>query len=145
MSSSEDPDVLVIGAGIAGLTAAIALDQVGISVQIIERARALTPVGGALTIWPSAQAALEHIGLAKAVADIGYKEPNGTICDWSGRVITKLDQSRLHERLGTPTLSVHRGDLQRVLLDAASRVPVRLHTPARQVGSDGDGAARGAL
>ncbi len=140
MSSSDDPDVLVVGAGIAGLTAAIALDQAGISVRIVERATALTPAGGALTIWPSAQAALERIGLAGAVSDIGYKEPNGTICDWSGRVITKLDQSRLHERLGTPTLSVHRGDLQRVLLEAVSRVPVRLHSLAKRIGSDGNGA-----
>jgi 2-polyprenyl-6-methoxyphenol hydroxylase-like FAD-dependent oxidoreductase len=139
VSPSEEADVLVVGAGIAGLTAAIALHQAGISVRIIERARALTPAGGALTIWPSAQAALARIGLAEAVADIGYQEPNGTICDWSGRVITRLDQGRLHERLGTPTLSVHRGDLQRVLLDAAFRVPVRLDTPAKQVGSDGDG------
>jgi len=140
MRPSREPDVLVVGAGIAGLTSAIALGQVGITVQIIERARALTPTGGALTIWPSAQAALERIGLAKAVADIGYKEPNGTICEWSGRVITKLDQSRLHERLGTPTLSVHRGELQRVLLDAASHLPVRLQTPAKQVGTDPAGA-----
>jgi 2-polyprenyl-6-methoxyphenol hydroxylase-like FAD-dependent oxidoreductase len=138
--STSKPDVMVVGAGIAGLVAAIALDQAGMSVQIIERATALTPGGGALTIWPSAQAALERIGLATAVADIGFKEPNGTICDWSGRVITKLDQSRLHEQLGTPTLSVHRGDLQQMLLDAASRLPVRLQTPARRVGSDGAGA-----
>jgi 2-polyprenyl-6-methoxyphenol hydroxylase-like FAD-dependent oxidoreductase len=140
VAKRQDAEVLVVGGGIAGLTAAIALDRAGISTQIIERATALTASGGALTIWPNAQAALGCIGLSKAVADIGYKEPDGTIREWSGRKITKLDQSLLNKHLGTPTLSVHRGDLQRMLLDAAADVPIRLDATATSVGMDGDKA-----
>ncbi|MFZ0667411.1 MAG: FAD-dependent monooxygenase [Acidimicrobiales bacterium] len=140
MAKRQDAEVLVVGGGIAGLTAAIALDRARISTQIIERATALTASGGALTIWPNAQAALGCIGLSKAVADIGYKEPDGTIREWSGRKITKLDQSLLNKHLRTPTLSVHRGDLQRMLLDAAADVPIRLDATATSVGTDGDKA-----
>src|ERR1039458_9301600 len=124
MAASQDLDVLVVGAGIAGLAAAIALDRAGIRVQVIEKATALTQAGTALSLWPNALAALELIGLSKAIAAIGIVEPNGTICEWSGREIMRLNQSRLQQRLGTPTRVVHRGDLQQVLLARArSRNP----------------------
>lgn len=125
--------VVIVGAGIAGLTAAIALDRAGFEVEVLERATALTQAGTALSLWPNALAALDRLGLAEAVAAVGVEEPAGTILKPSGREVVRLDQSQLVERLGTPTLIVHRGDLQRVLLDAASHLPVRLHTPALRV------------
>jgi 2-polyprenyl-6-methoxyphenol hydroxylase-like FAD-dependent oxidoreductase len=54
-----------------------------------------------------------------------------------------LDQSRLHRDLGTPTLIVHRGDLQRLLLDAASHLPIRMTSPADRVGTEGDAGVVG--
>ena len=141
MAASQDLDVLVVGAGIAGLAAAIALDRAGIRVQVIEKATALTQAGTALSLWPNALAALELIGLSKAIAAIGIVEPNGTICEWSGREIVRLNQSRLQQRLGTPTLVVHRGDLQQVLLDAASHLPMRLRTSVTRVSTEGDEGA----
>jgi 2-polyprenyl-6-methoxyphenol hydroxylase-like FAD-dependent oxidoreductase len=139
MMAPGEVDVVVVGAGIAGLTAAIALDRAGIRVRIIERATALTQAGTALSLWPNALAALGHIGLSKEIASIGYEEPTGTICDWSGREIVRLDQSRLRRHLGTPTLIVNRGDLQEVLLDAASDVPMMLHSYVTRVSTDGSG------
>jgi 2-polyprenyl-6-methoxyphenol hydroxylase-like FAD-dependent oxidoreductase len=127
----------VVGGGIAGLTAAIALDREGIKVQIIERATALTQAGTALSLWPNALAALAHIGLSKEIAGIGFEQPTGTICDWSGREIVRLDQSRLYRHLGSRTQIVNRGDLQRVLLDAAADLPMLLHSAVARVGTDG--------
>lgn len=90
MKDSPDTKIIIAGAGIAGLTAAIGLHRVGIQVEVYERATALTQAGTALSIWPNALAALNRIGLAEAVASIGVAEPTGTVrkssgdksCDW---------------------------------------------------------------
>ena len=137
IEATHQTDVVVVGAGIAGLTAAIALDRAGISVQIVERAGALTQAGTALSLWPNALAALDRIGLSGPIADIGCEEPTGTVRNWSGREIIRVDQSRLPRRVGPTTLIVHRGDLQRVLLDAASHLPMLLHSPVARMGTDG--------
>jgi 2-polyprenyl-6-methoxyphenol hydroxylase-like FAD-dependent oxidoreductase len=137
MEATHQTDVVIVGAGIAGLTAAIALDRAGISVQIVERAGALTQAGTALSLWPNALAALDRIDLSGPIVDIGYEESSGTVRNWSGREIIRIDQSRLSQRVGSTTLTVHRGELQRVLLDAASHLPILLHSPVERMGSDG--------
>ncbi len=140
MQPSSRPDVVIVGAGIAGLTTAIALDRVGIAVTVVERASALTEAGTALSLWPNALAALDRIGLADAVVDIGIPEPSGTVRKPSGRLIMRLDQGRLHRHLESPTVLVHRGELQQVLLEAASHLTLRLATVATRVATvDGRG------
>jgi len=134
---AHQTDVVVVGAGIAGLTAAIALDRAGLSVQIVERASALTQTGTALSLWPNALAALDRIGLSGPIVDIGYQESTGTVRNWSGREIIRVDQSRLSPRVGFSTLTVHRGELQQVLLDAASHLPMSLHSPVARMGTAG--------
>ena len=54
MATSGEAEVVIVGAGIAGLTAAIALDRVGIEVMVVEQATALTQAGTALSLWPDA-------------------------------------------------------------------------------------------
>ncbi len=129
-------EVVIVGAGIAGLTAAVALDRLGINVEIVERSPALTEAGTALSLWPNALVALDQIGLSDQISAIGIEEPEGTIRKPSGDLIIKVDQSRLQQRLGRRTLVVHRGELQRILLDAASHLPIRMRTPARRIVSE---------
>jgi len=132
--------VLIIGAGIAGLTAAVALDRIGVQVEVVERATALTQAGTALSLWPNALAALDHIGLGQAVAAIGVEEPVGIGCRPSGEQIFRLDQSRLDRRLGMATQIVFRADLQRVLLEATKHIPTRLETSATSIAEQGNDA-----
>lgn len=61
------PHALVVGAGIAGLASAIALQRAGWSVEIVDRAPALEPLGAALSLWPNAMAALRQLGAAEMV------------------------------------------------------------------------------
>jgi 2-polyprenyl-6-methoxyphenol hydroxylase-like FAD-dependent oxidoreductase len=138
VAGTSECDVLVVGGGIAGLTAAIALKRVGIRVQIIERATAMTQAGTALSLWPNALAALAQLELSSAIAEIGAEEPAGTVRDWTGRVVVTIDQSRLYRHLGTPTLVVQRGELQQVLLHAASDIPIMMRSTVSRVTSSGN-------
>ena len=139
MESTDAAEVVIVGAGIAGLAAAIALDRVGISVKVVERATAHSQAGTILSLWPNALVALDRIGLSEQLADIGIEEPEGVIRKPSGELILRLDQSRLHKRLGRRTLVVHRAELQRVLLAAASHLPIAMKAPARFISSDQNG------
>jgi len=137
VAGTSDAEILIVGAGIAGLSAAIALDRIGIGVQIVERATALTQAGTALSLWPNALVALQQIGMGGVVGDIGIDEPSGVGCRPSGREIFKLDQGRLSQRLGMATQIVFRAELQRVLMKAAEHIPIRLHTHAVSITADG--------
>jgi 2-polyprenyl-6-methoxyphenol hydroxylase-like FAD-dependent oxidoreductase len=137
VAEASEADVLIVGAGITGLSAAIALDRVGIKVEIVERASALTEAGTALSLWPNALAALRQIGLEHDIADIGMKESSGIGCRPSGKEIFKLDQTQLSQQLGLATQVVFRAELQRVLLDTAAHIPTRLHTQAVSITADG--------
>ncbi len=128
-----EPGVVVVGAGIAGLTAAIALDRIGIDVQVVERAAALTQAGTALSIWPNALAALERVGLRQPVINIGRPEPAPVARDRSGRLLLRFRQDRLGNAASSQALIVRRSDLQHLLLDAASHIPIRLNTPGVQI------------
>ncbi len=140
MAHSAEAEVLIVGAGIAGLSAAIALDRVGVSVEVIEQATAMTQAGTALSLWPNALGALECIGLGGAVAGIGVDEQQGVARRPSGEELFRLDQRRLIQRLGLSTQIVLRPALQQLLLDYASHLPIRMSTPASRM-STGDSSA----
>lgn len=141
VESSLDAQVVIVGAGIAGLTAAIALDKIGVSPIVIERASALTQAGTALSLWPNALAALGRLGLREDVTKVGLPEPAGEVRDSSGKVLFTVNQERLARDLGSRTLIVRRPDLQLLLLDAAAHLPIRLNTRARRILPGADSVA----
>lgn len=129
-------NVVVVGAGIAGLTAAIGLRQAGLEVEVVERARQLTEIGAALSIWPNARAALARLGLHHALDEIGTVETHGRILRPDGEVVVVLDQ----RGLGGAVQIVHRADLQAMLLRELGDVRLTLHAPVVAVTDDGASA-----
>lgn len=65
---------IVVGGGIGGLTAAIALRRIGVEVVVFERAGELREIGAGISLWVNAMKALERIGLAEAVRAAGREE-----------------------------------------------------------------------
>jgi 2-polyprenyl-6-methoxyphenol hydroxylase-like FAD-dependent oxidoreductase len=109
--------VLVVGGGIGGLSAAIALRRQGHQVVVLERAPQLDPMGAGITLFANAISGLDQLGLAAAVAKAGAHARNSAILMSDGRELTTLPPDLLEG-----AIAVHRGDLQATLLEAADEV-----------------------
>jgi 2-polyprenyl-6-methoxyphenol hydroxylase-like FAD-dependent oxidoreductase len=131
--------IVIIGAGIAGLTAAIAMARKGLDAEVYEQAPELKEVGAGVGLWGNAFRALRAIGLADEVvrlaggpAGSGVKRPDGT---W----LLYQPHEVVQKRWGAGFASVHRAELHRLLADQVD--PSAIHLDARCTGiSDaGDG------
>ncbi|QHC22455.1 FAD-dependent monooxygenase [Streptomyces sp. GS7] len=128
---------IVIGGGIGGLTAAVALDHRGWSVTVLERAAALEPVGAGIGLAPNAQRALDTVGAGDAVRATAAAQPAGELRLPSGRLLARTDNAAAVRRFGGPVVVAHRADLVALL---AGRLPggtVRTGAPAHLV-DEGD-------
>jgi 2-polyprenyl-6-methoxyphenol hydroxylase-like FAD-dependent oxidoreductase len=86
---------IIVGAGIAGLSAGIALRQAGWAVEIYEQAPALVPMGAALSLWPNAMAALDQLGCGDAIRAIAQPLMAPILADSKGRLIAELNVGRV--------------------------------------------------
>ena len=109
--------VVIVGGGIGGLAAAIALKQVGFTPAVFERAPELREVGAGITLWTNAVKVLRKLGAGPAVEAKAVPLTRSELRTWRGRLLAGTDFGRIGERLGAPTVGVHRADLQRALLD----------------------------
>jgi 2-polyprenyl-6-methoxyphenol hydroxylase-like FAD-dependent oxidoreductase len=108
--------VIVAGAGIGGLTAAIALRRAGFQVTVFERTAELREVGAGLLLAANAQKALAKLGLAEAVSSLGTPASAGEIRSWRGEVLASIPAAELQKKVGAPSAAVHRADLQALLV-----------------------------
>lgn len=109
------PDAaLVVGGGIGGLAAAIALRQAGIEAVVCERAPAPAEVGAGIALWPNATAALARLGVLEAVREAAGPVSSVAIRSEDGRVLGRFGASGYP----TPALCVHRADLVGILRGA---------------------------
>jgi salicylate hydroxylase len=135
-------EIAIAGAGIAGLTAAIALARRGFSATVHERAGALADIGAGIQLAPNAMTVLQRLGLADTLA-ADTVEPRALIIrdGPSGRALTAIPLlGAARRRYGAPYCVIHRADLQRILSEAANAEPkIRLHLGAEIAGVRQDG------
>ena len=124
-------DAVVVGGGIGGLSAAIALRRAGWNVWVLERAPNIREVGAGLTLMTNALRGLEALGLGAAVDRRGEHETPGGLRTTDGRWLSHVDSAEMTRVLGTTALGIHRCTLQRLLRDAVS--PWSLRTAAEFV------------
>ena len=111
--------IVIIGAGIGGLTAALALIKQGFDVEVLEHAKQLGEVGAGLQISPNGNRVLAWLGLEEAVARIASEPAGKKVRLWNtGQTWNLFDLGATsRERYGFPYLTVHRADLHRVLVN----------------------------
>lgn len=126
---SDRPHVLIAGAGIGGLAAAIALARCGWRVSLLERSRLTDDVGAGLQISPNASAILRDYGVLPRLATASLApEAIHLRRGRDGATLARLPLADAERSWGAPYLLVHRGDLQRALLAAVADEPaISLH------------------
>ncbi len=116
---------IIIGAGIGGLAAAIALNQAGIPVEIYEQVEQLREVGAGISIWANAVKVLDRLGLQESLRVHAIPQIQGAIRNPEGTVLTSAPAG-FEEKYGAPNVILHRAELQKALLSAAKDAPIHL-------------------
>ncbi|WP_269932640.1 flavin-dependent oxidoreductase [Aminobacter sp. HY435] len=109
--------VMIIGAGIGGLTLALMLEKAGVPFKVYESAQEIRPIGVGISILPHASRELSELGLRGALAEVAVTARESCFFNRFGQLIYK-------EPVGTfagydyPQFQIHRGDLQQILYHA---------------------------
>jgi len=110
-------DVIIVGAGIGGLTLALALHGRGIPCRIFESTAEIKAVGVGINLLPHATRELAALGLEADLARVAIATSDATFFNRFGQLIYQ-EPLGLAAGYEHPQFSIHRGDLQMVLLDA---------------------------
>lgn len=110
-------NALIIGAGIGGLTAAIALKQLGYEPVVYERAPEERANGTTLVLWPNALRILEQWNLTDKVISLGVRNESMSVKTATGRLLYELPLHSLENKYGLPVITLLRSDLQRILIE----------------------------
>ena len=130
---------VVVGGGIGGLTAAVALRQAGVETVVFERTPESKELGLGLHLAINAMRALRELGLADEVARrAGTPVERMLFLNYRGRVLSEWPVVELTKRFGVPALAVTRPTLQRVLVEAAGDA-LRMGTEVVRFEQDEDG------
>ncbi len=114
----SEPDILIIGGGVGGLTLALALHARGIPCRVFEAVADPKAVGVGINILPHASQELALLGLEDALARVGIATHDASFFNRFGQLIHSEPLGRF-AGYAHPQFSIHRGDLHKVLLDAA--------------------------
>ncbi|MCL2582625.1 MAG: FAD-dependent monooxygenase [Streptosporangiales bacterium] len=130
--------VAIIGGGIGGLTAALALHQAGTEVAVYEAAPELKEIGAGVALHPNAMRVLRALGLEEQVrAASGVTEYAATLDGRNGRVITRTSREQQAETFGLNGATLHRADLLDILAAALPPDLAALGKRCLTVDSDG--------
>lgn len=131
----------VVGAGIGGLAAAIALRRTGHEVVVFEQARQFMRVGADINLTPNAVRAIDGLGVGAAVRDSAARPTHRISRTWnSGEETSRLPMGdEAQRKYGAPQLTIHRADLLAALAQAFPAQDVRFGARASEITQDASG------
>ncbi len=119
MASWKDQQVLIVGGGIGGLAAALALAGQGISSQVIEQAAAFKEIGAGIQLGPNVFRMFERLGLIEPISALAVFPENLVMLDSiTGEEVTRIPLGdAFRKKFHYPYALIHRADLHNVLLE----------------------------
>jgi len=130
--------VAIVGGGIGGLAAALALQKKGIEVSVYERSPELVEIGAGLNLTPNALKAFRYLGVENEAVRLGFQAEYQFIRSWrSGREIARQKRVDVAHHFGANYLTIHRADLQMIFARALKEGVLHLGAACTGVGTDG--------
>lgn len=129
----------IIGAGIGGLTTAIALEQKGIKTRIFEQAEEIKPVGAGIILANNAMQVYEKLGLRKVIEENGHHISSMNITTANLHPISKVDLSSFEKKHKVKNIAIHRGTLQQILLNELKSTEINLNHHLKNIESNDNG------
>ncbi|MEV0195911.1 FAD-dependent monooxygenase [Nonomuraea sp. NPDC050691] len=130
--------IVVVGAGLGGVTAAVGLHRLGHEVTLFERGAELREAGTGIVVMPNGLRALEALGLAEDVRGHVMHAARAGLRDWRGRPLLVTDAVQAQQKVGTPAI-IDRADLHRALRAPLPADLVRPATPVERLEPDPTG------
>ncbi len=135
---------VIVGAGIGGLAAGVALRRAGWNVRVLEQASTPRELGFALLLAPNAMRSLRALGLADVVRNGGVEVSSGEMRRPDGFVLRQFDTSRVREALGESVVAALRPVVHGALLEAVGGSSLQLDSEVVSI-SDDDGGVTATL
>lgn len=132
--------VLICGAGVGGLSAAIGLVGLGHEVEVFERSPELRTTGAGLNLWPNAGRAIYSLGLRKQYDDICVKLDRYLNYDREGKLLFEKDTGHWPEKYGAASVGVYRWSLTAMLADAFGADRIKFNHEVVSVAEEGEKA-----
>ncbi|MGK2852536.1 MAG: FAD-dependent monooxygenase, partial [Microbacteriaceae bacterium] len=133
--------VVIIGAGMGGMSAAIALHQIGIDTEVYERVTENKPVGAAISVWSNGVKCLNYLGLQEETARLGGIVDSMSYLDaHTGDTMCRFSMQPLIDEVGQRPYPIARAELQSMLMEAYGLDDIRFGMKMVSVESSADGA-----
>ncbi|KUM06282.1 monooxygenase [Mycolicibacterium neoaurum] len=133
--------VAIIGAGMGGLSAAIALRQIGIETAVYERVTENKPVGAAISVWSNGVKCLNYLGLREETEQLGgLVETMSYVDGHTGATMCRFSMQPLIDELGQRPYPIARAELQLMLMQAYGMDDIRFGMTMVEVGDSPDAA-----
>lgn len=133
VQTSPKLDIIIVGAGLAGIGAALQCALSGHNVTVLEATAQIAEVGAGLQITPNASKILQHWKLPQSFWDAGAEPSQLIVHRYDGEVLARQStfSKKIRQRYQAPFIDMHRADLQRALVSRAEELGVKFKLGAK--------------
>jgi 2-polyprenyl-6-methoxyphenol hydroxylase-like FAD-dependent oxidoreductase len=132
-------EITIIGAGIGGLTTAIALRKKGFKVTIFEQAKEIKPVGAGIILANNAMQVYKKLGIHKIIEKNGKPISSLKITKPNLKPLSRIDLTHFEQKYNTKNIAIHRGTLQQILIEQLKSTEIKLNHKLTSISKNENG------